>query len=77
MSALTGKPLKPQQIFTPMQHVRSSCCSARKVSRDDFTIIGHEKDPFLVKLKESIIIATSKPQLNGRETSVPLYLFSP
>ena len=77
VSALTGKPLKPQQIFTPMQHVRSSCCSARKISRDDFSIIGHEKDPYLVKLKESIIIATSKPQLNGRETSVPLALFSP
>ena len=77
VSALTGKPLKPQQILTPIQHVRSNCCSAKKVAREDFSIIGHEKDPYLVKLKESIIIATSKPHLNGRETSVPLALFSP
>ena len=77
VSALTGKPLSGQNIFAPMQHVKSDCCSMRKISREDFSIIGHEKDPYLVQLKESIIISTSKPQFNGTVISVPLALFSP
>ena len=59
VSGLTGKPLLGIQISTPMQHVRSGCHV--KVERDNFSIIGHEKDPYLVQLKESIIINTSRP----------------
>ena len=73
VSGLTGIPLHGMQIFTPMQHVRSGCYV--KVERDNFNIIGHEKDPYLVQLKESIIINTSRPKLNGNLTSVPLHLF--
>ena len=75
ISALTGKPLRGQQIFTPMQHVRSTSCCATKISRDDFSIIGYEKDKYLVQLKESILIKTTRPALNGNETSVPLSMF--
>ena len=74
VSALTGKPLNGKQIFAPMQHVRCGCHV--KVSREDFKIIGHEKDRYLLQLKESIIINTTRPQLNGNVTSVPLALFS-
>ena len=74
VSGLTGKPLSGMQVFTPMQHVRAGCHV--KVERDNFKIIGHEKDPYLVQLKESIIINTSRPKLNGNLTSVPLHLFS-
>ena len=74
VSALTGKPLSGLQVFTPMHHSRS-CCT--KISREDFSIIGHEKDKYLVQLKESLLISTQRPKLNGNITSVPLTLFKP
>ena len=76
ISALTGKPLSGLQIFAPMQHVRSGTCIARP-TRDDFTIIGREKNPYVLQVKESILISTSKPALNNNNTSVPLHLFAP
>ena len=76
VSALTGKPLQGMQIYAPMQHVRNSC-PGRRISREDFEIIGHEKNKYLVQLKESILIRTSRPRLNGNQTSVPLALFAP
>ena len=66
VSALTGNPLQGQQIFTPMSHARS-CCPGRKISRQDFEVIGQEKDNYLLLLKESILISTSKPPLNGKK----------
>ena len=75
VSALTGNPLSGMQIFAPMQHVRTSC-PGRRIQREDFQIIGHEKDEYLVKLKESILISTCRPRLNGGKTSVPLALFA-
>ena len=74
VSGLTGKPLSGCQIFAPMQHVRAGCHV--KVTRDDFQIIGHEKDPYLLLLKESIVINTSRPHLNANIASVPLHLFA-
>ena len=77
ISALTGKPLGGAQVFAPLQHVKSSKCNplGPKVSRDDFEIIGYEKDPFLLKVKESILIKKENPAINGTVTSVPIYLF--
>ena len=72
ISALTGKPLSGCQIYAPMQHARS--CEYH-LKRDDFTIIGSEKNHYLLRLKESIFIYKLKPQLNGTETSVKLHLF--
>ena len=72
----TGKPLNGMQVFTPLQHVRSNSCTETKISRENFQIIGHEKDKYLVQLKESILISTSRPQLNGNLYSVPLSLFA-
>ena len=74
VSGLTGKPLQGMIIYAPMQHVRSGCHV--KVSRENFEIIGYEKDWYLLQLKESIIISTTRPKLNGNVTSVPLALFS-
>ena len=76
ISALTGRPLNGLQIFAPMQHVRSGTCIARP-TRDDFTIIGREKNPYALQVKESIFISTSRPALNNNITSVPLHLFTP
>ena len=75
ISALSGKPLSGLQIFTPMQHVRSTSCCATKISRDDFSIVCYEKDKYLVQLKESILIKTTRPALNGHLTAVPLSMF--
>ena len=76
VSALTGKPLNGMQIYAPMQHLRTGSCMVR-ISRDDFEIIGREKTPYVLKLKESIFISQQKPVLNNNITSVPLHLFSP
>ena len=54
VSGLTGKPLHGMQMFAPMQHVRAGCHV--NVERKNFKIIGHEKDRYLLQLKESIII---------------------
>jgi hypothetical protein len=77
VSALTGKSLNGMQVFAPMQHVKSGCCPVHSYSRDNFSIIGREKNPYLLQVKESIFISTSKPQLNNNIVSVPLHLFSP
>lgn len=76
VSARTGQPLNGLQIFSPMQHVNSSACSQRKNSREDFSIIGQEKNFYLLQLKESILISKSRPTLNANITSVPLTLFT-
>ena len=77
VSALTGKPLTGMQVFTPMQHVKSGSCPVNSYSRDNFTIIGREPNPYMLLVKESICISTSKPNLSNNKTSVPIYLFSP
>ena len=76
-SALTGGKLKGVQVFAPMQHMRSDTCPSSSMSREEFSIIGREKDPYLLRVKESIFISTEKPTLNGTTTSVPLTLFAP
>ena len=72
ISALTGKPLSGCQIFAPMQHARA--CQYH-LKRDDFTIIGSEKNRYLLRVKETIFIYKLKPRINGPESSVKLHLF--
>ena len=75
ISALTGKPLNGLQVFAPMLHTRS--CQGARISRDNFSIIGREKDPYMLQVKESILICTSRPHLNNNQVSVPIKLFMP
>ena len=77
ISALTGNRLQGLQVFAPMQHMRSDKCSSSTMSRDEFTIIGRDENPYILTVKESIFISTSKPQLNNNQMSVPLSLFTP
>ena len=72
ISALTGKPLNGCQIYAPLQHTRLCQCH---IKRDDFKIIGSEKNRYLLRVKESIFIYKHKPELNGPESSVRLHLF--
>jgi hypothetical protein len=78
ISALTGKPLSGVQVFAPLQHVKNAKCnpSGPKVTRDDFEILGYEKNKYLLQIKESILIKKDNPEINGTITSVPLYLFA-
>ena len=76
ISGLTGKSLNGMQVFPPLQHVRSQSCGFNRVNRGDFEIIGHENNFKLLQLKESILIKHQKPELNGNQTSVPVYLFA-
>ena len=75
ISALTGKRLSGMQMFAPMYHVRVKCGHESPVmGREDFKIIGREQNPFLLQLKESILINKLKPKLNNNEACVPLHL---
>ena len=74
ISALTGEPLHGGQIYAPMQHGRTIC--QYHIQRDDFKIIGSEKNRYLLRLKESLFIYKLRPQLNGTESSTKLYLFA-
>ena len=77
ISALTGGQLSGRQIFAPHQHVRTAKCSpSGRVHRDDFEIIGRDSNSYLLQVKESIFIYKHKPELNGNQQSVPLYLFT-
>ena len=73
ISALTGKPLTGLQFWTPMDHARK--CGINN-TRDDFTIVCHEKNRYLVRLKESILIHSLGPELNNTTESTKLYLFA-
>ena len=77
VSALTGKRLSGLQVFAPLQHVRSDRCQVASMSRDDFQIIGRDENHYMLQVKESILICTSKPQLNNNIVSVPIKLFMP
>ena len=77
VSALTGKQLHGLQVFAPMQHIRSDSCEVTSIKRDDFSIIGRDENPYILQVKESILISTSKPKLNNNLVSVPIHLFTP
>ena len=77
ISARTGRPLNGTQVFAPLQHVRSQKCGPEpKVTRDNFEIIGHDSDRYLLQVKESILIKKHNPKINGNISSIPLHLFA-
>ena len=67
-SALTGKPLSGAQVFAPLQHVKSEKCNPAGpiVTRDDFEIIGHDKDRYLLQVKESLLIKEGEQLLKPK-----------
>mgnify|MGYP001383784143 CR=1 FL=1 len=74
VSALTGKPMKTQQVWPPMEHSKS--CQGSTLSRERFCIVGREKNDFLLKIQESIKIYQCNPTLNKQNESTRLYLFT-
>ena len=73
ISALTGKPLNGLPIWAPMAHTRN--CQIHN-SGENFSIIGKEKDKYLLRMKESLLIHQLKPELNTMIESVKLDLFN-
>ena len=45
------------------------------VSLEDFKIMASSVSEFHLKIKESLLTARDKPELNRNEKSLPLYLF--
>ena len=74
VSALTGKPVKMSQTWPPMDHSR--VCGGEDYSRERFSIVGHQKVDFLLKIKESLMIYELNPNLNKQAESTPLYSFT-
>ena len=74
MSSLRGRQLERLHPFVPMLHAKEKCCINK--SRDDFRIIGKEKDRYLVRLKKSIFINYFSLSLNTKEGKAELLLFS-
>ena len=73
VSALTGKPMKTCQVWPPMEHSRS--CEGSNLSHDRFTIIGRERQDFLLKIQESIKIYECNPNLNKQSERVRSYTY--
>ena len=42
---------------------------------DNFEIIGKANNDYFLRIKESLLIKKSKPTINSKEQSIPLYLF--
>ena len=74
ISALTGKHMKTQQIWPPMEH--SEVCPGSKLERNSFKIVGREKLDFHLKIQESLRIYQWNPILNKQNESTKLYLFT-
>ena len=68
--------MQGKQVFAPLKHVKyTNDCPATDISREEFKLIGYEKNPYILRIKESMYIADERPQINGTIASAPLYLF--
>ena len=69
---LTFKKVKPSAESSVRDHllVCDHCPSF-----EDFTVLAHGSNKFLLELKESLLIKLNKPELNNNISSAPLFLF--
>jgi len=72
ISPLTFKKVKPKVESSVRDHLMFCDHSP---SFDDFTILAHGSNKFLLEIKESLLIKLNKPELNKNISSAPLYLF--
>ena len=71
-SPLTSKKVKPSSESSIRDHLLF-CNHAP--SFEDFTILTHGANKFLLVIRESLLIKRDKPDLNKSVSSAPLYLF--
>ena len=69
---LIGKKPKAKTTAAIKDH---ALFSDRVVSLEDFKISASSNSEFHLKIKESLLIARDKPESNGSEESLPLFLF--
>ena len=72
ISLLNGK--KSKVKTTTAIKVHMLLCD-QVVSLEDFKILASSNSEFHLNIKESLLIAQDKPELNRNEKSLPLYLF--
>ena len=60
-----------QIVMSLMKHVESESCQVNSYSCDNFEVIGREPNPYLLLVKESILISTSKPDFNNNQLVIP------
>ena len=72
ISPLTFNKVKPSAESSVRDHLL--LCD-HSPSFDDFTILTHGNNKFLLEIKESLLIKLIKPELNKNISSAPLYLF--
>ena len=74
ISKLTNKPytFNSKTATTVGEHINSH---GHPADSDSFRIIGHAKNDFHLKIKESLNIMKENPRLNKTVQSFPLYLF--
>ena len=71
VSPLTGKKLKAKTATAVKDHM----LFCNHVAHKDLKILASSNSEFHLKIKESLLIARDKPELNRNEKSLPLYLF--
>ena len=71
-SPLTFNKVKPSAESSVCDHLL--LCN-HSPSFDDFNILTHGNNKFLLEIKESLLIKLIKPELNKNISSAPLYLF--
>ena len=71
ISPLTFNKVKPSAESSVRDHLLFCDHSP---SFDDFTILTHGNNTFLLEIKESLLIKLIKPELNKNSSSAPLYL---
>ena len=72
ISPLTFKKVKPSAESSIRDHLLF--CN-HDPSFDDFTILAHGANKFLLEIKESLLIKSDKPILNKNISFAPLFLF--
>ena len=69
---LTGKKTKPSNYSAVLNHLLHCNCLP---SFDNFSILAHKNNNYLLEIKEDLLIMRDKPSLNRNINSQPLYLF--
>ena len=72
ISPLTFKKVKSSAESSVRDHLL--VCD-HSPSFEDFTVLAHGSNKFLLELKESLLIKLNKPELNNNISSAPLFLF--
>jgi len=73
LTPLTGKRVKNPKLSAILDH---HLLTNHIASFDDFKVLSTETNEFRLLIKESLLIARDKPQLNNNIYSVPLKLFN-